>query len=321
MIIVKNLSKSILGDLLFENVSFKLTRGDKVGLIGKNGGGKTTLMKILLNLEEADSGTVDTEKESIAYVPQDIQYIEEDKVEDFLFRSGNKDIKATLEKVGLLNIDVNMKVGILSGGQKTRLSIAKALLEKPSCIFMDEPTNHLDINGLLWLEKFVADFFGIIFVISHDRKFLDNSINRIFEIDSVNQEFSVYGGNYTFYLGAKENKIESKQRAFNLQQKKKKEMEEWLRLKKQEAKIFVDPAKGRQIRAMEKRIQREIYDQELAEPKDDKEMKNLGFDGGTHLGKLIWTGVFWKISINRSHKLLQMELKPYWVVFCFLETR
>ena len=287
MIIIKNLEKSILGDTLFENVNFKLTRGDKVGFIGKNGGGKTTLMKVILGLEEADSGTVDTEKERIAYVPQDIVFEENDTAEKFLQNSGNLDFKNTLKKVGLEDLNLEQKINELSGGQKTRLAIAKAMLEKPSVLFMDEPTNHLDTEGLQWLENFVKDFFGIVFIISHDRKFLDNCIDRIYEIDSANKEFNEYMGNYTYYLEEKERRIENQIKNYDLQQKRKKEMEEWLRLKRQEATIFVDPAKGRQIRAMEKRLQREIYDQELVSPKSDKDMRDLEFAGETHLGKLI----------------------------------
>ena len=110
MIIIKNLEKSILGDTLFENVNFKLTRGDKVGFIGKNGGGKTTLMKVILGLEEADSGTVDTEKERIAYVPQDIVFEENDTAEKFLQYSGNLDFKNTLK---IVKKNINSKLFLL----------------------------------------------------------------------------------------------------------------------------------------------------------------------------------------------------------------
>lgn len=287
MIVVKNIGMSVLGELLFEGVSFKLSKGDKVGLIGVNGGGKTTLLRILLGIQEPDSGSIDRENERIAYVPQDLVVPEATTVESFLVEGANKDYINILKKVDLEGLGVENKIINLSGGQRTRLSLAKVLMQKPSTIFMDEPTNHLDLEGVVWLEEFVKNFHGIVLVVSHDRRFLDNAVNRIFEIDSANKEFSVYGGNYSFYLSEKENKLEAKQKAHDLQQKKKQEMEEWLVLKRQEAKIFVDSAKGRQIRAMERRLQREIYDQEIAAPKEDRKLKELDFSGGTHTGKLI----------------------------------
>lgn len=311
MIIVKNIGMSVLGESLFEKVNFKLAKGDKVGLIGVNGGGKTTLLRILLGTEVPDSGIVARENERIAYVPQDLIAPYDTTVEGFLVEGVNKDYVNTLKKVGLEGLNVESKVVNLSGGQRTRLSLAKALMQKPSAIFMDEPTNHLDLEGVVWLEEFVKNFYGIVLVVSHDRKFLDKAVNRIFEIDSANKEFTIYGGNYTFYLKEKENKIEAKQKAHDLQQKKKQEMEEWLVLKRQEAKIFVDPAKGRQILAMERRLQREVYDQEIVAPKEDKKLKELDFSGGTHTGKLIIraTNLEFAFSNTPLFRRLNLEIR------------
>ena len=308
MIVVKNLTKSILGENLFENVNFKLHKGDKVGLIGKNGGGKTTLLRILLGLEEYDSGTVDTEKERIAYVPQEISFGDEETVEEFLKVTGNLNFLPALQKVGLDKILLDTKIKSLSGGQKTRLSIAKVLLEKPACIFMDEPTNHLDVDGLLWLEEFIFNFHGIVLVISHDRQLLENSVNRILEIDTANKKFFEYIGGYSDYQMAKEKREESEEEAFELQQKQKVKMEQWLVLKKQEATLHADPAKGKQIRAMEKRLQREIYDQELKNPKQNKKLEDLELAGGTHNAKLILRVTNLSFKFPNLEKLLFRRL-------------
>jgi ATP-binding cassette, subfamily F, member 3 len=299
MIIVKNISKSIYQKILFEDVSFVLNRGDKVGLVGPNGAGKSTLLKIVLGVEEVDSGSVNIEKERISFLNQEIEFMENQNVLEFLEQTTpsnlsdlpplreRRGISEILEEVGLENLSTETLVKNLSGGQKTKLGLAKILLEKPSCIFLDEPTNHLDEDGIIFLENFVKNFYGIVFIISHDRKFLDNSVNRIFEIDSANKEFHIYNGNYSFFKNEKKKRLENQDEDYRKQQKKLKEMNEWLALKRQEAKIFADPSKGKQIRAMEKRIQREIYDQEIKKPKDNKKIKNLELDGGVDNAKLI----------------------------------
>ncbi len=290
MIIVKNLSKSILGECLFEEISFKLSKGNKVGLIGKNGGGKTTLLKMILGLEEVESGNVTLEQERVSYLPQELIFSENETVTQFLSKTGNLNFKPALEKVGLdmfLGKENATAIKSLSGGQKTRLGMAKVILEKPSAIFMDEPTNHLDIEGLNWLEEFIKNFHGIVLVISHDRQLLENAVDRILEIDNPNKSFFEYVGNYSFYVKEKENRQEKEEENFERQQKKKDKMIEWIRLKKQEASIFDDPAKGKQIRAMERRLQREVLDQELTSPKQNKKLDELEFEGGSHNGKLV----------------------------------
>lgn len=287
MIIIKNLTKNILGNTLFEEVSFVLSRGDKVGLIGPNGCGKSTFLKIILGEIEADHGDVWIEHENIGYLSQELLFEKGETVESFLSVSENPKTKTALEKVGLGNISHDIAVNKLSGGQKTRLSLARILLNKPSVLLLDEPTNHLDLKGLEWLENFIRDFRGGVLIVSHDRRLLDNSVNKILEIDSVNHKFTEYVGGYTEYVMEKEKKLAKWEDEYQRQQKEKRRLELWLALKRQEAHIHPDPAKGKMIRAKEKFLQREIYDKEIIQPKNQKKINSLEFKGEVASAKLI----------------------------------
>lgn len=253
MIIIKNLTKHIHGDPLFEKVSFKLHRGDKVGLVGPNGSGKSTILKIITNEVETDAGMVTIENERIGYLPQQ-----------------------------LVSHDTS-----LSPGQRTKKALEEILAIKPTFLFLDEPTNHLDIKGLEWLESVIQEFKGGVLIVSHDRRLLDKTVNKIMEIDSTNHVFAEYSGGYTDYVLEKERKLQKQEENYARQQKEEKRMKLWLALKKQEARIHADPAKGRQIRAMEKRLQREIYGQEIVNPKDAKSIKELDIKGEVPSAKLI----------------------------------
>jgi ATPase subunit of ABC transporter with duplicated ATPase domains len=287
MIIIKNLTKYILGEPLFEKVSFTLNKNDKIGLVGPNGSGKSTLMKIIIGEVEADGGSVQMDHERIGYLSQQLSFQGTDTVGSFLSEVKSPKIKSALEKVGLNKISNSLPVNKLIGGQKTRLALAKILLQKPSVLLLDEPTNHLDKKGIEWLENFIKDFTGAVMIISHDRKLLDNSVNKILEIDPVNHKFAEYAGGYTEYISERKKTLEKQEGDYNRQQKEKKRLELWLALKKQEAKVHPDPAKGKKIRAMEKRLEREIYSQEIIKPREYSKIKGLDLKGETHSAKLI----------------------------------
>ncbi len=287
MIIIKNLTKNILGEPLFEEVSFVLHKGDKVGLAGPNGCGKSTLLKIIIGEIENDGGNINLDNEKIGYLSQELPFKSAETIGSFLSASENPKAKIVLEKVGLDDVPHNLVVTKLSGGQKTRLSLARILLDKPSILLLDEPTNHLDLKGLEWLENFIRDFRGGVLIVSHDRRLLDNSVNKILEIDSVNHKFAEYSGGYTEYVMEKEKKIAKWEDEYQRQQKEKRRMELWLALKRQEAHVHPDPAKGRLIRAKEKYLQREIYDKEIPRPKSQKKITNLELQGEAASAKLI----------------------------------
>ena len=305
MIRVNNLSFELFAEPLFEKVSFTIKRGDKIGLVGPNGAGKTTILKIILDQLEPDEGSVKIENEKLGYLSQELPFQPNDTVGGFLGFSDKAKIQNALSKVSLNapvsfsvngeqkqirateKLDESFRVSSLSGGQKTKLALAKILLTRPTILILDEPTNHLDFRGLEWLEKFVNGYSGGVLVISHDRRFLDNTVNKILELDRVNNRFAEYSGNYTDYMISKEKQIARWDDEYEKQQKHKQRLEQWLTLKRQEASMGGDRKKGKQIRAMEKRLQREVYSDELKKPKTEKAIKNLDFGGSVHSDKLI----------------------------------
>ncbi len=159
--------------------------------------------------------------------------------------------------------------------------------DAPHIMLLDEPTNHLDESGVIWLEHFIKHFNGGVLVISHDRRLLDTCVNTIFEMDSMNGAFNTYNGGYSAYVVERNKRLEQQAEDYRLQQKEKKRLESWLVLKQQEAHVYSDPAKGRLVQAMKKRLEREIYSQELTKTKDFKKMKRLDLKGENHASKLI----------------------------------
>ncbi len=147
--------------------------------------------------------------------------------EDFQAKNGygyKSEIRGTLKGLGFDEEDFDTRVNILSGGQKSRLSLAKLLLEKPDILLLDEPTNHLDIEAINWLEKFLKDFSGAVLVISHDRYFLDNVVNRIFHLENL--KLNIYNTNYTNFMARRKKELEIYKKHFEDQQKEIKRQKE-----------------------------------------------------------------------------------------------
>lgn len=287
MLIIRNVRFSQAGDSVFENVSFIVQRGEKVGIVGPNGGGKSTLLKIIAGELEAESGVVEIDKERIGYLPQELVFEEGATIDSYLLWGSQPKTKEVLAEVGLADVSVETELIYLSGGQKTRLGLARLLLERPSLLLLDEPTNHLDYQALLFLERFVKGFNGAVMVVSHDRAFLNHTVSRIIEIDPINMEARDYPGNFDSYLVARKQYRAQWEKEYDLQQREKKRLEQLLATKRQEASVYVDPAKGRQVRAIEKRIQREIYDQAIDKPRDYRSISELTFGNEVPAGKLM----------------------------------
>ena len=248
----------MLGEPLFEKVSFVVQKGDRIGIVGPNGAGKSTLLKAIVGEAETDDGQIKVEQERIGYLPQKIAYKPDDTVRSFVGSPNSELVEDCLKKVGLSKVSLDFSVSRLSGGQKTKLALARVLLSKPTMLLLDEPTNHLDVEAVEWLENLIEEFKGGVLIISHDRRLLDNSVNKILEMDSANGMFNEFVGGYTEYVTEKEKRTERQEEAYKRQQKEKKRMEAWLTLKRQEASVYADPSKGKLIRAMEKRLERDI---------------------------------------------------------------
>ena len=210
---VENLSKSFGDLLLFENVSFGMTEGQHVGLIGKNGCGKSTLLGLLAGLDSADEGRITFRKDvKLGYLPQTPVFHEGETVWDACGRV-MKDEEEELRVKRLLTqlriTDLNQPVAELSGGKQKCVALAHALLSEPDFLIMDEPTNHLDLEVIEWLEEYLRRNKVSLLMVTHDRYFLDRICTDILEIDA--QGVYAYQGNYSYYLEKRQERLDAKQ--------------------------------------------------------------------------------------------------------------
>jgi ABC transport system ATP-binding/permease protein len=235
----QDLTKSFGPRVLFEGLSFSIFSGHRVGLIGPNGAGKSTLLKILSGSERANEGTISAKRGlKVGYVPQTCDFPDQDAFELLLESFPKEDerpdyekelsVKTWLSKLGFTGDEPSAMR--LSGGWKKRLSLAKELLLSPDLLLLDEPTNHLDLEGILWLEKFLIREAPSFLLVSHDRYFLQNMVNRTIEINPVypNGLFSIEGP-YAQFLEKKEEFLKGQlQQERSIASKARKELD-WLR--------------------------------------------------------------------------------------------
>ena len=240
---VENLSK-YWGELaLFDGISFSVTEGQKVAMIAKNGAGKSTLMDIIAGIETPDTGKSTLSNHiSIGYLRQNPDLNPEDTVLEAAFNSSGELIQAVknyekalenhdprlldsaIERMNVLNAwdfelrikqiltqlkitNVNQQIKYLSGGQKKRVALAHILIDEPDFLILDEPTNHLDLEMIEWLEKYLEKAKGTLFMVTHDRYFLDRVCNEILELED-NTVYK-YKGNYSYYVEKREERIQS----------------------------------------------------------------------------------------------------------------
>jgi ABC transport system ATP-binding/permease protein len=243
LLTVENLTKSFGEKLLFENISFGIEQGQKVALIARNGAGKSTIIKMLAGEDTPDLGRITMGNDvTISYLPQNPEMNEKQSILDYLFdsdsdliqllkqyedlNSGHIQNKELLNQVisrmdelqawnfeakireilGKFDLnDLNQPIGRLSGGMRKKVALSKALIEEANFIIMDEPTNHLDVNMIEWLENYLDRQNLTIFIVTHDRYFLDKVCNVILELD--NQTIYRYKGNYAYYLEKKAERL------------------------------------------------------------------------------------------------------------------
>lgn len=205
---IEHLSKQYDSQILFKDINFEIKRGEHVAIIGDNGTGKTTLLKILNGIVDADDGafTLGT-KVRIGYYDQEHHVLHDNKtifeeISDDYPSLTNTQIRNTLAAFQFTADDVFKQIRDLSGGEKGRVSLAKLMLSEANFLILDEPTNHLDINSKEILEQALNDYTGTVLYVSHDRYFINQTASRILEL--VNQSFVNYIGNYDYYLEKKE---------------------------------------------------------------------------------------------------------------------
>ncbi len=209
IVTAEHLTKSYTERLLFDDASFSLEEGEKAGLIGINGTGKSTLLKILAGLEEPDEGTVVWRRNlDIRYLPQNPRFTPGDTVLESIVRDNEghshvwdleSQAKIFLTKLGITDFDA--KVETLSGGQRKRIALASVLLSTADLLILDEPTNHLDSEMADWLEEYLKNFKGSLLMVTHDRYFLDSVTDRIAELDKG--KIYSYKANYEGFLKLK----------------------------------------------------------------------------------------------------------------------
>ena len=278
MLSCNNVSKSFGVETILEDISFSVNEGDKIGIVGVNGTGKTTLFKVITGIFPHDKGDIFTSKNCrLGYLEQNTNFYSEKtiydevvsvfsdlieaeeelrnlehqiaslsakesssgdqlkkamdtygkKYEEFEKKNGyayKSEVRGTLKGLGFSDEEMNKPVNVLSGGEKTRVLLAKLLLSKPSLLLLDEPTNHLDADAIEWLEAFLRSYEETIMIISHDRYFLDQSVNRIFEME--NKRLTSYNGNYTDYQKQAKINREIRLRQYENQQRDIKKQEE-----------------------------------------------------------------------------------------------
>ena len=233
-----NLKKEYGEKVLFKDIEFSISENEKIGLIGLNGTGKSSLLKIIAGIEEMDGGMIDKPKDyRVSYLGQSVDVNEDEKVSTFIYRNDspvfqtvrkyeelleqmkvNPNDSSLLDKMFKLQAemdanggweihsnaqimlnklgikDLNAKMGSLSGGQKKRCALAKALMEKADLLILDEPTNHLDYDSIEWLQEYIQAYQSSVLFVTHDRYFLDEVTKKIWELDKG--QLHSYDGNY-----------------------------------------------------------------------------------------------------------------------------
>lgn len=243
---VEGISKAYGENIIFEPLSFGISKGQKIALIAKNGSGKTTILKIIAQQESPDTGLVNFRKGTqVSYLHQEPVLDPEKTVEEIILASGNNTLEViaayekalknpedtekyqlafeAMEQHGAWDFeteykqllsklkldDLKLKAGSLSGGQKKRLALCSALLEKPDLLILDEPTNHLDLEMIEWLEAYFIKEKMTLLMVTHDRYFLERVCNEIIELDEGN--LYTYKGSYSYYLEKRAARLEQQE--------------------------------------------------------------------------------------------------------------
>ncbi|MCA0985102.1 ATP-binding cassette domain-containing protein [Halobacillus yeomjeoni] len=326
LITLKDIHKIVGGRVLFESLQFELNEGQRIGLVGRNGCGKSTLFRLIMKEEPLDGGDLFIQKglkigclkqipdqwdgtarsylesafEDLFVMKRQMDGLEKEmsnpeKMEEALKAygelqerftvSGGYEIDSLINQVAQgLNVStlLNQTFDQLSGGEKTKLGLAKLLLEKPDVLLLDEPTNHLDLRAIEWLEEYLVNYDGAICMIAHDRYFLDHTVDTIMDLESG--EIDVFKGNYSSFEKQKEEKLLVEFHQYQEQQKKIKKMKESIRRLRQWANEAnpPNPKLFKKAKSMEKVLERmEKFDRPVMDPKKMK----LSLDAESRTGE------------------------------------
>ena len=325
-----NISKSYVEETLFDNIKVTLNSGDTVGLVGRNGEGKTTLLRLLAGLEKPSEGIIswkknvrigylnqipDYENDTSVYqclksvfqelnaISEQLETIENKMAEDiesittlmsrygelqtYYEENGGYEIDAKIRKVTYgLNIDhlLDTEWGNLSGGERTKVGLAQMLIKSTDLLLLDEPTNHLDIKSIELLANYIENFDGATVIVSHDRYFLDETVDQIIEIDQ--KMLHIYNGNYSNFVEEREKRLLVEFEAYKTQQKKIKKMKESIKQLRTWASQAKPPnaAMYRRAKSMEKSLNRI---ERLEKPTLDSKKMNMKLEEGKRVSNRV----------------------------------
>lgn len=345
---LNKINKSYGFNNVLNNLSFDVKTNERVALIGSNGCGKTTTLKIIMGIESYDSGNISIRKESkIGYLTQmppkeddnvsarsvylrGVQELInlENKINDFVenmssnekdiklldklqeeFRiSGGYSLKEKIEKIRngfkITNELLDREYNKLSGGEKTLINLASIILSNPDILLLDEPTNHLDIDTLEWFEEYLSSYNGTVVIISHDRYFLDRTVNKIIEIENGNA--NIYHGNYSYYLKESEKRLMVEFQNYKNQQKEIKALKEAIERYKVWGAKSDNPMFFRRAKAIETRLQKmEVIDR----PKTKSELRiNFNVEDRTSNRVMVISNLDLKIENKELLRNSHMEV-------------
>jgi len=233
VITLRNVTKSFGSQTLFENVALQINDGDRYALVGPNGAGKSTLFRLIMGQEPPDEGDIFLRKGiSFGYLPQETAALSGKAVLEEVLEGDSSDsrreaqAKKTLMGLGFRITDFARPTSELSGGWKMRVMIARLLMQAPDLLMLDEPTNHLDLESLLWFQDYLQNYRGAIFLISHDREFINSVVTRIVEVRD--HDLKMYTGSFEDYLEQRKREDENLISAYKRQQKEIQELEDYI---------------------------------------------------------------------------------------------
>ena len=335
---------------VLKDLSFDIKTNEKVALIGSNGCGKTTALRLIMGEETPDSGTINIRKGStIGYLKQIPPLEKEDTIANDVYLRGIKhlieldnEIKEFVQKMSSSDKDIkrldklqeefringgylinekiekikygfkltedilNTKYNSLSGGEKTIINLASLVLSNPDILLLDEPTNHLDIDTLEWFEDYLKTYNGCVLIVSHDRYFLDNVVNKIICIEHGKED--IYFGNYSYYLKESEKRLMLEFKSYNNQQKEIKAIKEAISRYKEWGEKSDNPAFFRRARALEKRLEK----MDIIEKPKEKIDLNLNLVSSSRSANHVLTIENLNLCVENKELLVKSNMSIYY---------